>query len=65
MLSTWKAIQAATGFSRGTLKRLAEEEGFPIVYVAGRPCTMPTMIEKWLSGRHEAAQKAPKKSPVK
>ncbi len=65
MLSTWKAIQGFTGFSRNTLKDLAAKEGFPIVYLKGRPVTMPAMIEKWLQGRYEDAQKAMQKPRVK
>lgn len=48
MFTGWKAIQGLTGFSRGTLKSLAEEEGFPIVYIRGRPVTTRKLVEDWI-----------------
>lgn len=51
MLTSWKVIVQYTGFSRNTLKRLKEEEKFPIQIIANKPVTTEQQIEKWLEER--------------
>ena len=54
MLTGWKDICRETGFSRNTIKRLARDEGFPLDYVATKPCTSDELISEWLRSRVES-----------
>jgi len=52
MLTGWKDIVAYTGLSRFTIKRLRKEDNFPLQYIADRPTTTKTLIEKWMEDRN-------------
>ncbi|THB70278.1 MAG: hypothetical protein D6E12_03015 [Desulfovibrio sp.] len=51
MIIGWKNIQEATGLSRNLLRRLRDEEDFPIARIGNRPATSEGLIEKWLAQR--------------
>jgi len=51
MITGWKDITKNTGFSRNTLKRLIEEEFFPVQIIASKPVTTEQAIEEWFKSR--------------
>lgn len=57
MITGWKIIIQHTGFSRNTLKRLANDENFPLEYIASKPTTTSQAIETWFQKRLEAKKK--------
>ena len=51
MLTGWERIEKEVGMCSKTIKRLVREEGFPIIYTAGRPVTSSRLIDKWILAR--------------
>ena len=51
MITGWKSISAETGYSRNTLKKLVDEESFPIQWIASKPTTTANAIEQWFLNR--------------
>lgn len=48
MITGRKAICQHTGFSWSTIRRLSKEKNFPLIQIAGKPCTSEKLIENWL-----------------
>jgi len=57
MITGWKEITRHTGFSRNTLKRLMEDESFPVQTIASKPVTTEQAIQDWFNERLERDKK--------
>jgi hypothetical protein len=51
MLSGWTDICEHTHRSRNTLKKMIQDEGFPIKILFNKPTTTEHAIEKWFEKR--------------
>ena len=51
MVTGWKAISQVTGFSRNTIKKLVDMEGFPLQTIASKPVTTHQAINSWFVAR--------------
>jgi len=53
MLSGWTDICEHTHRSRNTLKKMVQDEGFPIKILFNKPTTTEHAIEKWFEDQLE------------
>ncbi len=53
MLIGWAKIRQEIGLTERVVKRLVEEEEFPIYYISGRPVTSSSLVGEWLRVRVE------------
>lgn len=58
VLTGWERIEKEVGMCSKTIKRLVREEGFPIIYTAGRPMTSAKLIDDWIMSRMDSARQA-------
>lgn len=49
-LKGWKAIEKATGFSRGSILKMVEEHDLPLKYVCNRPVLTQNSLDEWILG---------------